>query len=127
MRHQPLRILIAGKRASLRSALKTLVQTRPGFEIVATAANKEELFRVFDAAQPDLLLLDEDLNAAIVDTVMLPMQESDPELLIMILGQRSELRAAYLEAGAVAFIEKGDPPKSLLTAIEDVRLQRKHV
>jgi DNA-binding NarL/FixJ family response regulator len=121
-----LRILIAGKQAALRSALKILVQTRPGFEIVATAANKEELFRMYEASRPDLLLLDEDLNEAFMDTVVLPLQEFDPKSLIMILGKRPESKEAYLEAGAVAYLTKDDSPKSLLTALEEARLQRKH-
>ena len=89
-----MRILIASRRASLRSALNTLIQTRPGLEIVAIAQNKEDLLRMFEATRPDLLLLDEDLNEAIVDTVVVPMKEVDPNLLIMILGQRSELKEA---------------------------------
>lgn len=122
-----MRILIAGKRAVLRSALKTLLQIRPGFEIVATAASKKELFRMHEATRPDLLLLDEDLNEAFMDNVMLPMKESDPKSLIMILGQRPELREAYLKAGADAYLTKDDSPKSLLTAIEEARLQSKYV
>jgi DNA-binding NarL/FixJ family response regulator len=121
-----LRILIASRRASLRSALKTLIQTRPGLEIVAMAKNKEELLHMFEAKWPDLLLLDEDLNKAIVDTVVVPMQEFDPNLLIMILGQRSELKEAYREAGAVAYIDMHGSPKSLLTALEEAKLQGKH-
>ena len=122
-----MRILIAGKRAVLRNALKTLLQTRPGFEVGAMATNKEELFRMHEATRPDLLLLDEDLNEAFMDTVMLPMRESDPKSLIMILGQRPASREAYLKAGAAAYLTKDDSPKSLLTAIEEARLQSKYV
>ena len=82
---------------------------------------------MFEATRPDLLLLNEDLNEAIVDTVMAPMQESDPNLLIMVLGQQPESKEAYLEAGAVTYLTKGDSPKSLLTAIEEARLQSKYV
>lgn len=122
-----MRILIAAKQASLRSALKTLIQTRPGFEIVATVVNKEELFRIGEAIRPDLLLLDEDLDESIVDTVVMPVRESDPDLMIVILGQRSESSGTYLEAGALAYITKDGSPKSLLTAIEEARLQSKYV
>jgi DNA-binding NarL/FixJ family response regulator len=122
-----MRVIIASGRASLRSALRTLIQTRRGVEIVAIAKNKQELLHLFEATRPDLLLLDEDLHEAVLDTIVAPMQELDPDLSIVILGQRSESKEAYLKAGVLAFLTKYDAPKCLLTAIEEARLQRKHV
>lgn len=122
-----MRILIAGKRKALRNALKTLLQTRPGIEVVATAVNKDEFFKLNEATRPDLILLDEDLAKVLKDTVVQPMQASNPKSLIIILGQRSEAREAYLDAGAAAYLTKDDSPQSLLTVIEEARLQSKYV
>ena len=122
-----MRTIIASRRASLRSALKTLIQTRPDIEIVAIAKNKEELLQLSEATRPDLLLLDEDISEAVLDTVVVPLLELDPDLSIVILGQRSESEEAYLKAGVVASLTKDDAPKCLLTAIEAARLQSKQV
>jgi DNA-binding response OmpR family regulator len=76
---------------------------------------------------PDLLLLDEDLTEMLVDDVIIPLKQFDPCPAVIVLGGRAEARQAYLDAGAAAFINKSDPPKSLLTAIEEIRLRRNRV
>ena len=119
-------ILIAGKQAALRNALKLLLQTRPGLEIVGAVSNRAELLSQVEADSPDLLLLDEGLTVKLIVDVIVPLQQIDPPPAIMILGSRMERGQAYLDAGANAFVNKSDPPKSLLTAIEEIRLQRNH-
>lgn len=122
-----MRILIAAKRESLRNALNTLIKSCSGIAVVGTAADDEELFKVVDMKQPDLLLLDEDLNQGIIDAVLVPIKMLDPSLSIIMLGRRSEFKEAYLEAGAVSFLTKDTSPKRLLSAIEEARLQSNHV
>ena len=77
-----------------------------------------------EADSPDLLLLDEALTDKLVEDVIVPLQQIDPPPAMIILGSRTELGKAYLDAGAEAFVSKSDPPKSLLTAIETIRLRR---
>ena len=122
-----MRVLIAGKQAALRNAVKTLLQTRPGIEIAGIAADKEDLFAQVESDSPDLLLLDEYLSRELVKEVIVPLQQFDPCPAILVLGGRAEAKQAYLDAGAVAVINKGDPPKYLLTAIEEIRLRNNHV
>jgi DNA-binding NarL/FixJ family response regulator len=122
-----MRVLIAGKEAALCNALKTLLQTRPGIEITGTVADPEELFVQVKNEAPDLLLLDEELSQELVEDVIVPLQQFDPCPAVMVMGGRAEARQAYLDADAVAFINKSDPPKSLLTAIEEIRLRRNRV
>jgi two-component system response regulator NreC len=122
-----MRVLIAGKQAALRNAVKTLLQTRPGIEIIGIAADKEDLFAQVESDSPDLLLLDEYLSRELVKEVIVPLQPFDPFPAILVLGGQAEAKQAYLDAGAVAVINKGDPPKNLLTAIEEIRLRRNRV
>ena len=122
-----MQLFIAGKEASLRNALTKLLQTRPGIEIVGAAADKKDLIAQVKSNPPDLLLLDEALSHELVKEVILPLQQFDACPAILVLGGRTEAKQAYLDAGAVAFINKGDPPKNLLTAIEEIRLRNNHV
>ena len=121
-----MRILIAGKQSSLRNALKGLLQTRPGYDVVGMVADREELFIQVETKSPDLLLLDEDLTEMLVEDVIVPLQQIDHCPKMIVLGGRPASRKVYLEAGAAAHIEKADPPKSLLTAIEEIRLRKNH-
>jgi len=122
-----MRVFIAGKQATLRNALKLLLQTRPGIEIAGTAADKKDLFTQVESTPADLLLLDETLSQELVKEVIVPLQQFDHCPAILVLSDRAEAKQAYLDAGAVAVINKGDPPKNLLTAIEEIRLRRQHV
>ena len=122
-----MRVLIAGKQATLRYALKTLLQTRPGLQITGTAVNQEQLFVQLKNDCPDLLLLDEELSSKLVDEVIVPIGRLDPRPIVVVLGDGMESRKVCLYAGVEACISKGGPPKDLLTAIEVVRLRRKNV
>ena len=122
-----MRVLIAGKKAALSNALKTLLQTRPGIEIAGTVADSEELFVQAKSEPADLLLLDENLTENLVEDVIIPIQQIDSPPMVMVLGDRTETKQAVLDAGAVVFIDKSGPPKSLLTAIEEIRLRRNRV
>jgi DNA-binding NarL/FixJ family response regulator len=122
-----MQVFIAGKEASLRNALTTLLQTRPGIEIAGAAADKKNLFAQVESDPSDLLLLDETLSQELVKEIIIPLQQFDPCPAILVLGGRAEAKQAYLDAGAVAVINKGDPPKYLLTAIEEIRLRKNHV
>ena len=122
-----MRVLIAGRQATMRRALKTLLGTRPGLEVIGEAADKSDLISQINTETPDLLLLDEDLTEMLVNDVIIPLKQFDPCPAVIVLGGRAEARQAYLDAGAVAFINKSDPPKSLLPAIEEIRLRRNRV
>jgi DNA-binding NarL/FixJ family response regulator len=111
----------------MRRALKTLLDTRPGLEVAGEAANKKELISQVESARPHLLLLDEDLSDEPMADLMATLQQFDPRPMVMVLGGRSESREAVLDAGAVAFVNSSDPPKSLLTAIEGVRFRSNRV
>ena len=111
----------------MRRALKTLLDTRPGLEVVGEAAEKGEMISQIESARPDLLLLDDDLSVEDMVDLIATLQQFDPPPMAMILGGRSESTNAYLGAGAVAFVNNSDSPKSLLTAIEGVRFRSNRV
>ena len=87
------------------------------------AANTAELLSQVEADSPDLLLLDEDLTEMLVEDVIIPIQQIDSAPMVMVLGNRTETKQAVLDAGATVFINKNAPPKTLLTAIEEIRLR----
>ena len=51
------------------------------------------------------------------------VKSADPIPKIIVLGKDGEARAASLAAGADAFVIKGDPPKQLLVAFDQVSSQ----
>lgn len=112
-----MRILLADNQARVRFALRTLLEQQPDLTVVGEAGEaRDTLFQV-EAVQPDLVLLDWDLRGSALG--LLPaLRRVCPELKIIALSARPELRTAILVAGVDAFVSKTDPPERLLAAIQ---------
>jgi DNA-binding NarL/FixJ family response regulator len=73
------------------------------------------------AAQPDLVLLDWELPGLPAVSLLPLLQSHRPGLHVIALSGQPEARQAALEAGADAFVSKGDPPEGLVAAIAACR------
>jgi DNA-binding NarL/FixJ family response regulator len=114
------RIFIAEHQAVARLALKGFLQGQPGLDVVGEAADSQELRAGLEAACPDLVLLDWDMpGESRADLISFPRQ-ADCLTPIIVIGVRPESAAAAMEAGANAFVCKGDGPKELLTVIRRI-------
>ena len=118
-----MRILVTGCRVEGRSALELFLHNRPGLDVVAEADDIQTLLTQAEAAQPDVILLDWDVcSRPLADLISaLHLLESQPGLIL--INAPAESKQAALAADAC--VVKGTPPKSLLLAIESVRLMRK--
>ena len=112
-----MRILVADDLARLRYALKVLLHHESGLEVVAEAADAEELLTLLRAFAPDLLLLQWRLAGVSGADLVPRLRRLYPDLRIVALSARPEARRPALEAGADAFVCKADPPERLLDAI----------
>jgi DNA-binding NarL/FixJ family response regulator len=115
-----MRILLADDRSIVRFALRTLLERQPGIEVVGEAANSEGLLNQVKTTCPDLVLLDWSLLDAVANDLLPILREADPELSVIVLSGRPEMRRTALTAGADAFVSKTDPPERLLNAIRFV-------
>jgi NarL family two-component system response regulator LiaR len=119
-----MRILITGRRADLRLALKAFLHIQPDLDVVAEATDAETLLTQAEATQPDVIVLDGDLCDRPLEEFIPTLHQLDLQPRVVLLDSRPESKQAALAAGADAFVVKGTPPKSLLIAIESVRLKR---
>ncbi len=118
----PIRILLADDHTVMRRGLRLLLESQPGFTVVAEAADGREAIAQAEAAKPDVAVLDiampnlngidasQRINAALPDTA------------IVILSMHSDegyvLRA--LKAGAKAYLLKDSAEGDLIDAIKAV-------
>jgi two-component system response regulator DesR len=112
------RVLIAGRGAVLRAALRHVLRFEPGVTADGSVASAEGLFAGARRTRPDLLLVDWDLwdpPAGGGAAAMARLRAQHPGLFLLALG--GESRRAALAAGADAFVEKGEPPEGLLAAL----------
>jgi len=116
-----MRVILADDQAKVRSALRLLLEHQPGVEIMGEAVDTTGLLDWVKVVCPDLVLLDWELPGLPAAALLPLLQYYCPDMRLMILSSRPEVRREALEAGADAFMSKGDPPDRLLTAMEELR------
>jgi DNA-binding NarL/FixJ family response regulator len=112
-----MRILIADSQAKVRFALRVLLERQPGLEVVGEAASADELFAHAALQCANLVLLDWNLAGAVPPGLLSALRGDPPCRGIIVLSGRPEARDAALDAGADAYVSKGNPPEHLLAAI----------
>lgn len=109
-----MRILLADAQPKVRFALRTLLQSQAGFAVVGEARDVQELWAQLEAVRPDLLLLDWDLPGQKVADLLPILHWVNPDVAVVVLSSRHEIRRLALQAGAHAFVSKSDLPERLL-------------
>ena len=122
-----MQILVAGGTAVSRRAIVTFLRTKSELDIVDDAATIEELADQASIKQPDLVLINGVRWVGSIDEVAAFLQDIDSKPSLLILSAQDTARESALAAGADMFVLKGDPPKSLLTAVETIRHRRQNV
>jgi len=108
---------VADDQAKVRSALRLLLEHQLGVELLGEAVDTTGLLDWAKAACPDLVLLDWELPG-LPSAALLPLlHDRCPGLRLIALSSRPEVRQAAMDAGADAFVCKGDPPEQLLRAM----------
>ncbi len=121
-----MRILIAGGTAISRRALMIFLQTKSDYQLVAVVSDMQDFEAQLSANHPDLIVLDSEPAVESLSSLIQSLQMFDPRPALILLTGQPELKQPSQPAGVDAFVSKVDPPKSLVTAIEVVRLRRSH-
>jgi len=120
--------MIADDDAKVRSAINLLLdQDRTCWQVVAEVCHVNELFFMVEREKPQLLLLDWELPEECCGDKRPPyfclkdrihhLRELNPEMYIIVLSSKPQVKSEALEAGANSFVSKGDPPEIFLSAL----------
>jgi len=90
-------------------------------EVVGIAIRSESLAAQVKACLPDILLLDWKLAVQPASDYLSQLHSLTPQLKIVVLHVRSEVRQAVESAGADVFISKDTPPEELLMVLRKMR------
>jgi DNA-binding NarL/FixJ family response regulator len=112
-----IRVLIADDEPNVRQALCFMCEEGIGLSVVGAASDTAELLALVKTIQPDLLLLEWGLPG-IVSSELMQTLMTEASLTVIVIGGDPEARQEALEAGAYAFIYKGDPSEKLLTLLQ---------
>ena len=115
----PIRVILADDHGLFRAGIRALLQTVPGIEIVAEAADGREALRQIAAGHPDVVVLDmmmPNLNG--LDAAA-RIARAFPSTRVVILSMRPDEDSVLrtLRAGAFGYVLKTDDPAELELAI----------
>jgi DNA-binding NarL/FixJ family response regulator len=109
--------LVADNDARVRSALQTLLKQEPGQILIRESADLGGLAMQVKEFKPDVVLLDWELPGRPAAALLFALHGLDYHPRVMVLSARSESEQEALDAGADAFVYKGDPPQRLLDSL----------
>ena len=117
-----IRVLLAEDQAMVRGALAALLSREQDIEVVAEVARGDEIVQAALSTQPDVALLDIEMPGGDGLAAAQTLQKALPTCRSVILttfGRSGYLRRA-MESGAVGFLLKDAPAKTLAAALRRV-------
>jgi DNA-binding NarL/FixJ family response regulator len=121
----PLRLLIAEAHETLRTALNIFFSERDVVEVVGQASNTEQALSLCEALQPDVLLINSEMNAIPILLMIGRLCKASPDTRIVVLT--SNLNdipfEKFLAAGASTVVEEGIFASNLFAVIQQVYRQ----
>jgi DNA-binding NarL/FixJ family response regulator len=118
----PSRILIVDDHPLFREGLRQLIEREPDLSVCGEAKDAAEAIRLVDESKPDLVIVDISLgNTSGIDLVK-SLKANDAELPLLVLSMHDESLYAErsLRAGAMGYLMKHEPPKTVKAAIHRV-------
>ncbi len=116
------RILVADDHEVVRRGVKSLLESHPGWTVVAEAATGREAVDQVKRCTPDVVILDitmPELNG-LEATRQILKSAPQTEILILTLHESAQLIRCVLEAGARGYVLKSDAGRNLIDAVEAV-------
>lgn len=120
-------VILADTHANLLEGIRGLLETM--FESVVMVADKRSLFEAVERIKPDLAVVDLSLAASGEASIARAINDSYPELKLIILSVHDEPTTIdeVMSAGALGFVLKRSVAMDLFKAVESVREGRAFV
>lgn len=121
-----LRIMIADDHSVVRAGLRSLLESRPDWEVCAEASNGRDAVEKAAKFKPDVAVLDigMPLLNGVDATRRIRTRCPNTEILILTMHESDDLVQQVVEAGARGYILKDDADRVLVAAIESLRLHK---
>lgn len=121
-----LRILIADDHEVARRGIRSLLESRPGWEVCAEARDGRDAVELATKTKPDIVLLDigmPNLNGLEAARQILAINPN-VAILILTMHDSDHVIREVLRAGARGFLLKSDAGRDLVAAVDALQSQR---
>ncbi|WP_433255056.1 BTAD domain-containing putative transcriptional regulator [Streptosporangium sp. CA-135522] len=114
-----LRVVVADDQALVRTGLRVVLDSEPGFHLVAEAENGEQAIAAVRETSPDLVLMDIQMPRldGLTAARRILADESPPKVIMMTTFGTDDNLYAALRAGVSGFVLKTSAPEQLITAM----------
>jgi DNA-binding NarL/FixJ family response regulator len=118
-----IRVLLADPSEFTLLGLRQVLEKEPDIEIVATAADGEEVVARTSELEPDVVVTEIDLPKLSGDKAAQRVRRELPHVAVVILAARDEEQKLFdaIRAGAAAYLRKDCEPSELLDTIRRVK------
>lgn len=125
----PLRILVADDHQVVRTGLRTLLESKAGWQVCAEAANGREAVEKATELHPDVAVLDigMPLLNGVEATRQIRKVSPQTEILILSMHDSEHMIQGVLDAGAHGYILKDDADRNLLAAVDSLRRHKPYL
>lgn len=115
-----LKVLVVDDQARARQSLRALLVTWPLAQEVREAANGAEAVTFVEQSQPDLVLMDARMPEMDGLEATRVIKSRWPNVKVIVLSMYGDIAQEAMEAGADAFIGKGEAPVRLLSTLATI-------
>jgi DNA-binding NarL/FixJ family response regulator len=121
------RILLVDDHPIVRQGLRTLLEGRPGWEVVGEASDGIEALDKVEDLQPDVVVLDVTIprmNGLEACRLIQQKRKTSLEVLFVTQHDSPQMMREALDAGARGYVVKSNAARDLLEAVEAVSQHR---
>ena len=117
-----IQVLICDDHPIVQIGLQSLINERPGMELVGQAGDGEEAVSLAKSIKPDVIVMDIVMPRKNGIDAMSEIKKSNPHIRILVFSNFSDDKYVFpaIKAGANGYLLKDSTPEELIQAISDV-------
>jgi DNA-binding NarL/FixJ family response regulator len=120
------KILLADDNTDLRSALRLMLETRLGFEVITEARDMEHVLAQVEDSRPDCIILDWELPGRPTRERVTVLRALVSGLKVIALSARPESKTEADSENVDAFLCKTEPPEQIMEVIRKICQKEDH-